>query len=256
MNIQQHYRQNAVSSLNGGLAAFIPAILIVILTIKLGDFYQTFLFTIPFLTYSIGSYVLFLQYDYKAKQVCWQESDKKTPSLLTGTDFLLTFNPDLSLHILIFHQNGILVGEIKEMKTTGIKERKKYALYDERGEIKGIYHLKRRKRKESYFYDARYNLIGMYEEKNYYFKKTSTLIDEKGVKCYQVNHESGCADFSVLKKNEKKLANLKIGWLPLEWGKRFKDSNTPVLTFHHQATAKEKIIIFGYLANHFYQYDM
>ena len=74
---------------------------------------------------------------------------------------------------------------------------------------------------------------------------------EKGIITFDHQHyqvvNDGIQDFSILIPNERKVGKVQVGWLPINWSKRFVDSNTPVLNLHHKLSREEKLHIYSLL---------
>lgn len=266
MNIQQYYKQTAIVALNDGLIAMLFPVIFTIICIRVVVLQKIIFFIIPFLMFSFVSFCVSVLNQYRSQQVSWQENDQQG-SLFTCSDYLITFLPAPTIHLLIFHPNGKMIGEIKEQKQLRIFSslyslRKKnsvrdYALYNGCGFLEGRFQIDNKKKWQVLVYDNQNGEVGY-------------CINEKGkkrhvMKCRLITSENNNCDlkvtsnrlyphFIVNNKKKGRIAYLQKGWLPMEWGKRFKDSNTPFLTVDHHTTKEEKLLIFGFLSLYFNRY--
>jgi hypothetical protein len=251
MNIQQYYEQAAMASLNAALVAFIPSIFLLVYAVFITQAYHLVLLSAPFLIYSFFCYQKFLLDKNRAKAVKLP-SDIKTNSiedLFDQTELLVTFMPAPSLRLLLFTPSGVKVGEIRDQSFSIIHwflpsfmDRlfvKKYSLYNHEDQAIAFYH-HFRDRLEIDMPDERESAI-LYKaskgkKKEFIFENRSLTIENKGLQ-----------DFIFLSSEGKKVAQIQTGWMPLEWGERFLNLNTPILHIDGSCSSKDKLQLFSLL---------
>lgn len=251
MNIQQYYEQAAMASLNAALVAFIPSILLLIYAVFIVQAYYLILLSAPFLIYSFFCYQKFLLNKNRANAVKFP-SDIKTISienLFDQTELLMTLMPAPSLRLLLFAPNGMKVGEIRDQSFSIIRwflpsfmDRlfvKKYSLYNHEDQPVAFYY-DFRDRLEIEIPDEEGRVI-LYKSSNgkkkeFVFENRSITIENKSLQ-----------DFSFLTSDGKKIAQIQTGWMPLEWGERFLNLNTPILRLDEYGSSKDKLQLFSLL---------
>lgn len=266
MNIQQYYKQTALVALNDGLVALLFPVMLTIICIRVVVLQKFIIFIIPFLVFSFVSFSVYLLNQYRSRQVSWQDNDQQG-SLFSCSDYLIAFLPAPKIHLLIFHPNGKMIGEIKEQKQLKIFSslyslRKKssvcdYALYDEAGFLEGRFQVDNRNKRRVHVYNSHNEEVGYClneKRKKQHVMKCRLKTDEHNNCDLKVTYSRLSPNFIVNDKRKGRIAYLQKGWLPMEWTKRFKDSNTPLLTVDPHTTNEEKLLIFGFLSLYFNQY--
>lgn len=263
MNIQQYYRSAAMIALNGSLAAFIPVILILGGGIFFSVQLPLFLIILPFGFYSFICYQQYLiqqQRSHEATNIMTLNED----SLYTVDNLLITFLPAPSLRMLLFAPNGNMIGEVRDKYFYWWRwflpyfiDRlfpMEYGLYDQTGQVRAIYRIDLRK-KQVKIYDSAGRGVGVLTENH----KGSTSLKRTGVIRSLTNNQLIYAERSaiypqVFLRNEqgKIIGKLIKGWMPLEWGKQFRDGNTPFITFEENLPETEKILTLAVLTEMFH----
>ncbi|MFD6442166.1 hypothetical protein ACFWDG_20765, partial [Peribacillus sp. NPDC060186] len=90
-------------------------------------------------------------------------------------------------------------------------------------------------------------LIGFYQENKSLVKINGMIYKYDGTEWMPVQTPGSLSSFEIKTKEGEKIVSYQEGWMPLEWGKRFK-TNTPILTFSSNVEENPKIIIFGFCA--------
>jgi hypothetical protein len=250
VNIRQYYKQYANASLHGSLASLIPAVLLLIYSIFIVQQYQLILLILPFLIYSFFSYQRFLLHYQRAKDVHFSSTlPSEEVNLLNENELMLTFLPSPSLRLLFFHHNGMKAGELRDeralIRSWFIPKffdrflMRKYGLYDDRDELIAYYHVVRDK-------------IGVYSlneggelvlTESVQLEKHEAVFMNKNL----IIKNKGLQDFLFEISGGKKVMSIQTGWMPLEWGERFVDANTPILMMDHHLSRKEKVTLFSLL---------
>jgi hypothetical protein len=265
MNIQQYYRSAANIALNGSLAAFIPVILILGLGVYFSLKLPLHMVILPFLLYSFICYQGYLIHHRRSLRAeIGQPSGQSI--LKKSNQLLIAFMPAPSLRMLLFEPGGHLVGEVRDMRFWWWRwflpyfvDRlfpKTFGFYDHENKLAAIYQIRKRK-KQIKMYDANGNEIGIFLKKNGLPRSANK---RKGIVKSLVGDQEFFAEWSPLFPNMKIrnkqgmiVGKLIKGWMPLEWGKRFVDANTPILFFDESLEEREKKLLFGVLA-YFFQY--
>lgn len=261
MNIRQYYEQAASVSLNASLAALIPAMIILFYSIVIVNFYPLLLLIIPFLIYSFFSYQAFLLHKNRAEAIDGEALMKElTPvSLMETPTLLIHFLPAPSLRLLFFHPTGIKAGELRDGSMIVIRwflpffidrfSSRRFILYDHQDKPLAYFYLEKDrmeiKTKEETLLTTVYQLK---KEKGDVFLMDDTYIHivKNGIP----------ADYSFITEDKSLFAHIQSGIMPLEWGKRFINPNTPILTIPETSGVKERyqlmaLLIFLYrYANH------
>ncbi|QED48266.1 hypothetical protein [Cytobacillus dafuensis] len=255
-NIQQFYQKTASISLNSSLVALIPPFFLIIYGIIVVPNGKMVVLVVPFLLYSFISYQAYLINDNRSKEIKKiDEGIANQVSFLYEENVLLTFLPAPTLRLLVFSTNGQQVGEIRDINFMPFRWFLPF-LFDKFIERKyGLY-------------DANNKQIGSFT-----FKKNRIEIASSGIEIHSIKiqntlgngiavifgHENRSfllkqsrlfMDFQFL-KGCKNIARLRKGWMPIEWGKRFKDPNTPILIFEQQLPVEEKLLVYALLVKLF-----
>ncbi|PLR98845.1 hypothetical protein [Bacillus sp. T33-2] len=258
MSIQQYYRQTAVTFLNACTAAVIILAVILAVSLFLPEKPPLFLLLIPFLAFSFIHFHGYLLYSNRFKEsIIDVGTDSK--ELLANNDLLLAFAPAPALRLLLFEPGGLLVGEVKEAQPIGLRWilpyfidkliPKTFGLYDKDGNL--VTELK--------INGSTVNVLDMKKRTicRYRQMRASAQGDNgiallgEGVELSRCDQSSLYTDIHFTKQNGKTAARLQKGWMPVEWGKKFKDANMPVLTFDPNISMQEKLAVIGAIAVHY-----
>lgn len=256
MNIQQYYQQSAVASINAGIVALIPALLLVLYS-TISQNYQLILLIIPFLIYSFFCYQKNVLNNQRAKLVkIPAEKEEGIVSLFQEKELLITFLPSPSLRLLLFSPNGWKVGEIREESFHNIR----WFLPN---------FLDRGFEREYGFYNQEEELIAIFQYKGKQMdiltpngeKIDGLLIERKGknkefhFENWKVEMEKvSLNDFNFSMDSGIKKAQIKSGWMPLEWSNRFINPNTPILRIDENIPMSELVKIYSLLVD-IYAYE-
>ena len=264
MNIQQYYRSSANISLNGSLAAFIPISFILIGSLFVSVKLPLFYLILPFCLYSFICYQAYLIQHHRSLESVVIETGKKA-NLLNVENVLVTFMPAPSLRMLLFDPNGFQVGEVKDVKfwwwrwflpyTVDRLFPSVYGLYDQDHQLLAYYRVYKRQ-KYVQILDATRNELGVFEIQS----DLSFSLKQRGVIHSRSKNQKMVVEGSTITpnlkvRNDKNVITSKVikGWMPLEWGKHFRDANTPYMSFDKDTDENDKILIIGVLTD-FFQY--
>lgn len=259
MNIQQYYEQSAMASLNGSLVAFIPTIVLVVFVFVTHTYYLLLLL-LPFLIYSFFCYQKFLlnQRRSKAVKLSSLSESQKPPNLFFEKQLLITFLPAPSLRLLLFATNGIKIGEMRDLCFSPVRwflpyfiDRliaKKFGLYDQDGELINVYH----------FYHDRIEVLNNTGEviskvvKMKNKEKITYILENKSI---TIGKNILQTDYDFEDQDGNKIAKITTGWMPIEWGERFVNTNTPILELENHCTRSDTIQLFSLLISIYTYYN-
>ncbi|MGG4469342.1 hypothetical protein ABER68_15010 [Paenibacillus alvei] len=256
MNIEKYYRQSATAFLNASLISCIPVIFFIALFISVKLNRLFLLLIIPFCLYSITAFASYLIQRRRCERLTDTLDSQKVTSILQSKTVLLSFLPAPSLRMLIFDSEGTVLGEIRDDKFTlfrwylppffDIFTAKTYGFYNGENMLQYQFTVKKqcveiRNRKKQ--------LISKLEEKRT-DKATKTVYKyEKKELC--LKRSLAFTDYCLEDERGIAIVNVKKGWMPKDWQKRFLDPNHPVVSIHHSASNKDIIHIYAILAKIF-----
>lgn len=244
MDIREYYAVRAKESVNASIAALIPVFLLIFPSLLFFSDGKIVLLSIPFFVCSFYFYQLSLVH-MRHKIQCADVKKKDFKGILPGNgQFLLAFLPSPSLKAHFFHPEGYPVGKIEDFQKYKIRWFlpyfldklifRKYGLYDENGNLLYIFH---RGLRQTVIADVNGRAVAavVRTAKNYwYFPQLN--------KKFYAKKELTFTDIKILNGNGEVLGRIRKGWMPLSWGRYFKNPNTPVLTVHRQLPDKERLV--------------
>lgn len=249
MNIQQYYRSVANASLHGSFAAIFPVIVFILPFYLIVPIKEMIFLAVPFLIYSFISYQFYILYRDRSLS-------SSTPTLnrtyqnITDKNYLLTFLPAPSLRMLLFHPEGYVKYEIRDLRYIKLRwflpyflDRifpAEYGLYDGNGRLLAKV---RWVGSKAFTFDSGNRLLFTIEEKSnqYYiaYQNRESIIE--------IDSKALYTDIKFKNDQNQTFGRVRKGWMPVEWGKFFKDANTPVLTFEDGVNENEKLCLFTLL---------
>ncbi|OIK09578.1 hypothetical protein BIV60_23585 [Bacillus sp. MUM 116] len=255
MKIDKYYRDAACVSLNGSIAALVPAVLIIIVDLSFFRNKEIMMLTIPFLIYSFISFQIYL---FKVRQAIFIKRNMlKSSSFyhsIFETEHLLAVY--LPKRLQFFFPDGHLAGEIKKYR--GKKFcfpvfSKIYALYDFNHQLIGIYKVKQGKHKKIEVFDRNKAYQGYYQIRKLNMRKfKKELFDTNERFIGAVEGASLFMDEKIINSANRQLGRLRRGWMPLEWSKFFPEPNTPVLSFSEGISEQDKLLQMSFLINEYF----
>lgn len=254
MNIQQYYRNTADISLNGSLAALVPPSFLLIYAIIAAPRINLLLIVTPFVIYSFFCYQIYLLNKQRADEIVDRglfNSGPHARPLLSQSNALIAFMPAPSLRMVIFDSEGRQRGEIRDMNMWKLRwflpyffDRffsKKLGIFNDADVLEAIIIFKK----------TRIEILdgkGSAKEMIFFKKEGQNLIYKHNNERYYIPKTFFHTDLQVYKGDSDRIARFRKGWMPLDWGQRFKDPNTPVLSFKAGVAAEEKVRIYAIFA--------
>ncbi|RFU60417.1 hypothetical protein [Bacillus sp. V59.32b] len=256
MNIRTYYEKNARACFHVAWITLIIAAAFFVLHVckVLGG--NIIAETAPFLTLSIVNFTGSRIYENRMRDLP-EQNVVSLVSPLETKDILLAFMPAPTLRVLLFHPDGSLLGEIRDRKmhwfmwmipnSISIILPKRYILTNAAGEVLAEYEMKSGIKTMITMMDGNGKLVGHYKEnlKESIVRLKGMIYTAEGQEWMPVNVSGLLNKFHMDASDGKIIASFQKGWMPLDWAKRFK-MNTPILSFHDDATEEEKIAIFGF----------
>lgn len=258
MDIQQYYKKYAEVSLNASLAACIPPFVFLIIWLVVDHNLPILVLTLPFMIYSFFCYQNYLIVKKRFQEAVEISPESNiTETLFETNHMLIAYLPAPSLRMLLYAPSGKLLGEVKDLRFwqwrwflpyfmdrlfSGM-----YGLYNEKGELAARIHVGSGKDGYIKIYEND-ELLGLYLRKNRK-KGEFALGDRKKMFCSI--HSELNEEINFYNQAGKAVCEYKKGWMLLEWGKYFRDPNTPIISFHHLATKEEKIAFISFLVQQY-----
>jgi hypothetical protein len=254
MNIKQYYRRHAFVQ----FAVACVCILGIVLLIGMGVKRKWEIF-IPLVVFSLFFFsASWLNFRRAAEVKIEKRGEVKGISSLH--DYILLQLPAADAHILFFEPSGLLVAELRSRRNYPfawlyprfLKEmwRKQWTLYSQSGEVLAHYRRSFGRYATLYVYNKDNQLIGAYlEAKSAHLARIEgTLLNASEEKVATFNVEDNLYQYKIIGVDGKQLVSFSRGWVPLEWGKRFKEADTPVITMNSQLDECTRYIILGMAA--------
>jgi hypothetical protein len=251
MSIRNYYMQTAQSYLHSCiLSAFILSVILsACLIFQIRPPFG--LIGIPFIFFGYIHYQGFLLYRKRCSEYADQNTQLDQVQFFHCEDLLLAMAPAPALRLLLFHPNGSLSAEIREIKVKTWRWllpnmvdkclEKKYGLFDSNGTMLAAMSI------QGAAVDVMLpdgTKIGCYDHKT----KSGHFIGDGG-EIKRVDDSSLYTSIFFL-KGQKKMSKLQRGWLPVEWGKKF-NVNTPVLSFEPLSNKEEKLMSLAAVVPHY-----
>jgi hypothetical protein len=254
MNIQHYYLKTADISLNASLTALMPPFFFLLLFFNKFQGAILVIIFFPFIIYSLLCHQIYLLNKQRAAEAAasnFYNIGQAPLPFLQQSSVLIAFLPAPSLRMVIFDTEGRRIGEIRDMKMRKLRwflpyfiDRffpKRLGIYDHTENLEASIIIRKRGIEVTSSNDECKEMLE--------FKKDgTTLLFQNGDRRYAVPKTFLHTDLQVLDDQSHKIARLRKGWMPFEWGKRFKDPNTPVLSFNESLAAKEKRRIYAIFA--------
>jgi hypothetical protein len=258
MKIHEFYRGSANITLNGSIAALVPAILIGVGNLYFFHNKQIMLLTIPFVVYSLISFQIYLLRMKQSISIGRNiiQNQSYYQHLFEARHLVVVFMNHQQPCVHLFFPDGFQAGMIKKYKQKGFFQFRRpriYALYNNLEQTVGFYKIKQLKRLVIEVYDRNMNLVGCYEkEKVSWLKSKKELMDENGHFIGAVEGSAYYMDEQVYNQTRQQVGRLRRGWMPVEWSGFFPEANTPVLSLSENLTEKDKLLRMSFLINEFF----
>jgi hypothetical protein len=258
MKIHEFYRGSANITLNGSIAALVPAIIIAVVNLYFFQNNQIMLLTIPFVVYSFISFQIYL---YRVKQAMsinrnMSQSSREYDGIFSARHLAVVYLNQQDSSVYLFFPDGHQAGMIKRYRQKGfylLRKPRIYALYDNQGAAIGYYKIKKTAPLIIEVYDQNKRYLGCYEkEKVTWLKKKTELMDESGKFIGSVEGSGYFMDERVLNQSRQQVGRLRRGWMPVNWSRRFPEPNTPVLSLFENLSEKDKLLTMSFLINEYF----
>ncbi|KAF0816226.1 hypothetical protein KIS4809_4983 [Bacillus sp. ZZV12-4809] len=254
MNIQHYYQKTADISLNASLTALVPPFFFLLLFMNKFQGTHFIILLIPFIFYSFLCHQMYLLNKQRADEAVLSKYYYQGQALLPILQYsnvLIAFLPAPSLRMVLFDPDGSQIGEIRDMKMRKIRWFLPYFLDRIFPTRLGIYDQAENLEVSILIRRSGIEIISSndeYRETIEIRKIGTTVVFQNGAIHYTVPKTYLHTDLQVLDEQSHRAARLRKGWMPLEWGERFKDPNTPVLSFKESLAPKEKCRIYAIFA--------
>lgn len=250
MKIDDFYRGSASVTLNGSIAALVPAIIIGVGNLYYFQNKQIMFLTIPFIIYSLISFQIHL---FRMKQSIligrsMLDLGTDNRSLFDARHLVVVFMNHQQACVHLFFSDGNQAGVIKKYRKKGFFQPTIYALYNGQNEVIGYYKIKQSKSLIIEVYDRHMRYSGSYEK----FKKRKELMDESGFFIGSVEGSKLFMDERILNPSRQQVGGLRRGLMPVEWSTRFPNPNTPVLSLSENLSENDKLIRMSFLINEYF----
>ena len=261
MNIQQYYQDKANISLNGSLVALVPTIIIVIVSFYSHVRLPLLFLVLPFCLYSLVCYQAYLLHRQHSLEAT-NNTRTQSSALLANPDLLIGFMPAPTLRMVLFDQEGNQVGEIKDARFCWWRwclpyfiDRlfpSEFILYDRNKQVMAIYKRAPNQKVMNVFFPDNQKLGSFLPQlQAASFKKRGFIFSLTTQQSIFVEGSAIYPDIKFRNLNGRIVSKLVKGWMPTEWGRHFRDTNTPIISFDQQIDDTDKLLIIGVLAEYF-----
>lgn len=260
MNIDRYYRDIAQISLNGSIAALLPAIGIILGNILVFRHEEIMLLSIPFIFYSFVQFQLYL-YRFKQSSTIHQvleHSKKPSRSFFAASELLVFYLSTPAPQLFLYFPDGSLAGVVharpgKRLAFFG--NSKTYVLVNPNKQIMGLFKITKDRKRTISVYDASNFYLGNFEvsKRGFIFQKAkSEVVDSTGRFVGAVEGARLYMDERLLDNRNHSIGRLRRGWMPLEWSLLFPEANTPVFTLSPNLSENEKLLRYALLINAYF----
>lgn len=259
MNIKEYYKSAATTSINISIyAALLSVIVFVILSRFLHTVY-VWEATVPFMLLSCLFYIQF-HVNKKRYQEMPDDLEVSDKHLFEHRNVLMTFMPAPTMRIVLFNPRGQCIGEIKDKYAAWYKWLipnelliflpQSYYVLDVRGKKLGSFKISGFLGRNMTVWNSAGERIAAYEEnlKKSLFRYNGVVYDDKRSVRMKVNVSGYLRSFEISSSEGRKLVSFQKGYMPLEWSNRFKELNTPILTFTEETVKDDMIAIYALCA--------
>lgn len=207
---------------------------------------------------SVTSFIINAVQKNRLKTIEMDKDVDQAPFLETN-EFVAIKRAALTLRAQLFTPDGSFVGELRDKKMNWWRWlipqsivpfiRKSYILVDENEKTLATFLHHSGINLRITIFDENFNQIGSYEERAIegLTKVKGTLKDADGKIILKLETSLYLFNVTLRDEGNKFWATIQHGWMPLEWGKRFKELNTPTIHLNKELTLREKQLAFGIL---------
>ncbi len=251
MKINEFYRGSASATLNGSIAALVPAMIIGVGNLYYFQNKQIMLLTIPFIVYSLISFQLYL---FRMKQSIFigrniMHSQSYYQSIFDARHFVVVYINLQESSVHLYFPDGYRAGIIRKYRQKGFFRKPRiYALYNGKNEAVGFYKVTKLKSLKIEVFDRNKKYLGCYEKE----KGRKELLEASGKFIGAVEGATNYMDEKIFDQSRQQVGRLRRGWMPVEWSGRFPESNTPVLSLSESLSDEDKLLRMSFLINEYF----
>ncbi|WP_462411890.1 hypothetical protein [Neobacillus sp. Marseille-QA0830] len=257
MKINDFYRDAAKISLNDSIAALFPSLLIVGGNFAFFNEPDIMKLAIPFLFYSIFCFHIYLFRIRQSIRIVRNIKKNMIPeeterSLFEAQQLLVLYQNCQYPKLQLYFPDGVLAGSIKKIQLKRFmkwRTPKTYALFNNQEESIGLFQLQAGDIK---VYDRNMVFRGSFKKKKLRKKVRGQLVDQDRKVIGSVEGSTMFMDEQVLNENNREVARLRRGWMPLEWSPLFPEPNTPVLSLSGDLSESEKLLGMAFLIQEYF----
>ena len=262
MSIQQYYQQTAYISLNGSIISAGLLTMILAASMLFSWNIPLFLVAVPFLFLVFLHYNRFILYKNKSEESAETFHRYDDKPILKQNHLLIAFAPAPAVRLLFFTPDGMLAGELRELRTRKYRWfipyfvdkriKKQIGIYDSKGSLQGKLKQERYRFK---LLNEQNDIVGVFFEKMKDKETIGSVVLAGGRKLKIEKTPGSIRDFKIVREDGNTTATLRKGWMPLEWTIFFKEASTPVLSFDYTMGEAERLAVFAALASLYMYFD-
>lgn len=259
MNIKEYYKSISIAALNISIFAALLSVVVFVVMSRFLHSAHVWETTVPFMLLSC---VFFIQFHISKRHYerVPEDIEASEKPFLEERNVLMAFMPAPTLRIVLFNPKGQYVGEIKDLNASWYKWfipnnvmmlfPQSYILLDEQQKQLATFKAFGFLGKNIAIFNSVGKRIAVYEEnlKKSLFRYIGVLYDDEGTVRMNVNVSGFLQSFMISSAEDKKLVSFQKGYMPLEWSSRFKELNTPILTFSEEIGEEDMICIYALCA--------
>ncbi|WP_019241819.1 MULTISPECIES: hypothetical protein [Bacillus] len=259
MNIKHYYKKTANVYLNISLFSLLISGGVFFFALFFLTKREIWVSTTPFMLLSCLYFANYVVYTRRFESLP-DELDTSKSNLLEEENILMTFMPAPTLRVLLFTPKGKLVGEICDYHSewyhwlipnslSAILPHT-YVLKDQNQRTLATYKLSSFMQNSMSIFNESEELIAHYKEnwKKSFFRFNGEVINADGCVRMNINISGFLQSFTISSIDNRNLVSFQKGWMNLEWGEKFKELNTPILSFTSVSTNEDKLCIYGICA--------
>lgn len=259
LNIQEYYRKQFRWQLAGGAA------LLVLGGAAVGAGYKglymdnPWMVGFPFFFYGVFLLISSSINRRRFRDVHLVEREGKASVSEVGTVVLLQL-PSPVLHLLCFDESGVLAGEIKSRHRTFLPWvlpgaiinvlPKEWALYDAQGRMLAKYRQRLGLNPPFVAYDASERAIGEFRARLWggLLRIKGDVTDGEGNRLASIDVPGSLYDYHITDTEGCRWFRFRKGWMPLAMGEKFKESESPLVSFYPDLPEEKRYLSLGIIA--------
>lgn len=254
MKIDEYYKQSGTLSLNASIVALFPIMILMILSLFVFENEQLLILNLPFFIYSFSSYQLYLMRNKMALDSSAGSSNTiERQTWMNGTEFLVLQSEEEEDSILFFQPDGLQIATLRPKKVKWTAKMKRilygqerhlqYVLVDHDERVLSTIIVKKSKGIME-IYNHNHDYLGSFvkvKERLFQIDKNAEVVSSTGQIIGLIKSSNLFLDDQFIRDGHR-MARLRKGWLSLDMTQRFRDPNTPLLTFNENLRDSERIV--------------